>query len=235
MKKNRRESQGRAFSLTEMLVAGGIIAVIASLAIPSVFRSIEEAKTAKGIGTMKALLACASQAQLDYGAPYYRKLTPNVGRMYFFQYYTTEYCGFNEYALRSPFDTNWDQRVKATSWPLSPSDKKVAFSYSMNRSLPQTAPDPVKEPSLVYPNALAMQTPSHAALYIESMGTVAAFYRDADLATVVRFPYKRGAATAVGYMDYHIELVNKSDLIESTNSSWSDQDRNMFWTGSPSP
>lgn len=226
------QSGRRAFTLMELLVTVSIIGVLVALIVPMAQRSIDSGKTTKSVSAMKNLLSCASQTQAEYGGSYYRKISSPNGRLYFVQFYVTEYCETNTNALRSPFDETFDERAKSSTLKYAPTDKKVAWSYSMNLSLPLAVPNSA-EPSIYYPNHLRMQSYSRAALFIESMGTIGGFGRDANLDSLVRYPYRDGTHTLVGFFDGHVDFVSKVNLKGGSDSTWTTEDKNLFWTGSP--
>ncbi len=224
----------KAFTLIELLAVVAIIGTLAALLVPAGLRMIHSGKETKALGVMRNTLRCAGLAQADNGGIYYRKMIPSVGRYYWMQYFVSEYCDFNPQALRSPLDDEWDTRLKTLNYPLAPSDKKTGFSYAMNIDLPATYPDIDKEPSLYYINGTKVESASRAALFFEGMGTLAGVRKKSDLKKHLRFGYKNGSGVAVGFLDSHIEIVPKADILEDPTSTWSVEDRNIFWTGNPS-
>jgi len=228
MKKRRR-----AFTLAELMITTAVIGIMAALITPALSRMIQSSKEAKALGVMRNVLRCASLSQAESGGIHYRKKTPSVGRVYWLQYFVTEYSDFNPQALRSPLDDNWDERLKTLSYPLLPSDQKTGFSYAMNMDLPTVYPDTKNEPSLFYVNPVAAQNVSRAALFFEAMGTLAGFRQKSDLKTHARFGFKDGEGIAVGFLDSHVEIVAKTDVLDKEKSSWTEEQRNIFWTGKP--
>ena len=233
------ESQGRwvgrhkAFTLMELLSVTAVVSILMALLVSAVGRMSQSGKEAKAMGTMRNVLRCAAQSQVDNGGIYYRKMVTGAGRMYWLQYFAMDYCDFDPNVLRSPLDPDWDERLKTLSYALTPSDKKTGFSYAMNMDLPAVYPDPTKEPSLFYVSSAAAQNLSQAALFFEAKGTLAGFRKASDLKKHMRFAYQKENAVAVGYLDGHIDLVKKDDMLDTANSTWTDEQRNIFWTGKP--
>lgn len=217
----------------ELLGITAIVMILAALLIPVIGKMSQSGKEAKAMGTMRSVLRCAAQSQADSGGIYYRKMVAGVGRMYWMQYFTTEYCDSDPNVLRSSLDSDWEERLKTLSYPLTPSDKKIGFSYAMNMDLPSVYPDKTKEPSLFYTAGLLTSHLSQAALFFEAKGTLAGFREASDLKKHMRFARQSGNAVAVGYMDGHIDLVKKDDMLAAESSAWTKEQRNIFWTGRP--
>jgi len=222
-----------AFTLVELLSVTAIVIILMALLISTVGRMSQAGKEAKAMGTMRNVLRCAAQSQADNGGIYYRKMVAGVGRMYWMQYFTTDYCDFDPNALRSPLDSDWDERLKTLSYALTPSDKRTGFSYAMNIGLPVVYPNKTKEPSLFYTSGMLTEHLSRAALFFEAKGTLAGFWKGSELEKHMRFAYQKENAVAVGYLDGHVDVVKKDDMLDSENSSWTDEQRNIFWTGKP--
>ena len=228
-----RPPQARAFTLVELLIVISIVAILAALSWPVLGRMLQSGKEAKGVAAMRNVLRHANLAQTDGGGLFYRKKVPGLPRLYWLQYFITDHANFDPQALRSPFDVDWEERLKIVSWALPPSTNRTALSYAMNMSLPSVFPDQAREPSIFRINTMVVQQPSRAALFIECLGTLGGFLRDKSWQEHVRFAFKGGEGVAVGFLDSHVEVVARSDLLDTDGSSWTEADRNLFWTGRP--
>lgn len=228
-------SRTSAFTLIELLVVIAIIGILAALLFSVGKKAMESGKQTKALSVMKTLLGCASQYQADNGTyAYYRIQKPApLGKLFFYQYFVTDYLNYDADALKSPFDTTWDQRLQTDNLRLPPTDTKTHYSYAMNISMPLIGQDPGDNLTR-YPNALNINSLSKTAFFIECMGTtpgIRGASSAADLENVVRYPYRKGEATMVGYMDYHVDLVEKKDLLGSPDAKWTQDDRKNFWSG----
>lgn len=214
-----------------MLITTGIILVLAALLFPLGQKAMASGKKAKALSSMKTLLGCASNYQAENGTyAYYRLKRPNpLGNLFFYQYFPIDYLDYDAEALRSPYDDTWDERVARDNLLLPPTQKKTHYSYAMNLSLPL-----IGEGIMAYPSNMAIHSLSQTAFFIECMGTtpgIRGASANANLDSVVRYAHRDGEAAMVGYLDYHIDLVNKKDLLNAPGGSWDERTRKFFWSG----
>ncbi len=224
----------------ELLIVVGIICVLAVLAVPAVNRIKNAGSGAKSVGNMKQILNAAALYKAEYNTTvFYRRSMPDDRNMYYFQYFPTEYWNNAFDPLFSPFETgNWRSKG-APTYPLLPDvDLQVPLpSYGFNRNGPK-----VKEPGMpsgnqyIRPDTDNMKQPSRRAYFIETMGiNGAADSASETIQNPLRFAFQNGQAVLAGFMDYSVRLVNKADLQGTNGCSWTDEDRNYFWTGNPTP
>lgn len=221
----------------EILVFVAVVAILIVLLMPTFGRAVQSVKETKALVTMHNLLRCANLEMTDNdGKIAYRKKVPVLGRLYWCQYFVMDYCDYDPDGIRSPLDTTWNERLDANvapAYPLPPTGKYTCFSHAMNLGLTprQTAPDiEGLASSLHFWSLAALGNPSKTALFFEGMGTQGGVSSGSDLKKFLRFSGPDGQFLNVGYLDGHVGKVSKIDILEPTQSSWTAEERKVFWT-----
>ncbi len=234
------------FTLMELLVSIGIVAVLASVLLVATKTVAHKGRQAKSMQNMRTLLSVDRMAMGENNnrlAPY-----QNYDGHYWFMYLPRDYLQGDYRVLIAPGDdlkntTNPSQKRAAFENVVTKQPAVVQYSYARNLSLPmQKAPNPLP-PGWKATDTYALATPvariekqSATALLLETgySGGLTEAHSIGQL-NYFRFSSPDKDRMLVGFLDGSVREVGKNVIFagEAAGSGETEREHRQMWFGDP--
>lgn len=232
----------KAFTLVELLVVIGIIALLIGILLPTLARARDAGNSAKCLANMKqAAMAVTFYMNENRGRylPPYRmpERTPNYvpqgsgggwnGAPYFFTWLSGHYFKGDPKVWICPTESNNTAFDASTRFlRLYTSERDSVCSYFLNRALPKLEgnyanrsiyPDPYDHNNYFTPIPVGkIKNPTKTMIYGEStMGTALTYASVTDWTSParIRFEHRKRNAMSICFADGHAEQLERADVL----------------------
>jgi prepilin-type N-terminal cleavage/methylation domain-containing protein/prepilin-type processing-associated H-X9-DG protein len=237
----------RAFTLVELLVVIGIIAMLISLLMPALSRARDASNAAQCMSNLRQQGIAEQMYMSDSGGAFITPYQippkyPFVNHPYIFEYLPMLYQSAGAQTWRCPVDNFYDVFSGAIDRIGYPEPVKgtpdIAYSYAINFDLPQSAHALYRGPGLIpyqYFNpwlGSKVTTPANVALLLETWSSAGLDHRTET--DYFRFNHIKNTAMNVLFLDGHVESMTPKQILPGepfTDTTQWPQGFSPFWFG----